>query len=152
MAAILEKFGLRVPYPDNWVVEGGQDPAWPDSVSIQSPGSAFWSLSIHDISTDTNELASIVLNAIQEEYDEVEVEAVNEALVETDLYGFDVSFYCMDLVIQAQLRAFSWEGRKFLVLCQGEDREFDRMSGVFEAMTQSVLDPRLADRIEESSL
>ena len=147
MAAILEKFGLRVPYPENWVMEEGQDPHWPDSVTIQSTGSAFWSISVHEPSTDSNELLSTVLNAMREEYNEVEVEAVHEILGETDMYGFDLSFYCTGLVVQAQLRAFSAEGRKFLILCQGEDREFDRMSPVFEAMTRSVLDRRLADRV-----
>ena len=150
MAVILEKFGVRVPYPENWVVEEGQDPHWPDSVSIQSPGNAFWSLSVHDASADTNEIAGVVLNAIREEYDEVEAEAVHEVLAETDLYGFDLNFCCMRLVVQARLRTFSLAGRKFLVLCQGEDREFDRMSAVFEAMTRSVLDPHLADRVQDS--
>jgi hypothetical protein len=152
MAVVLEKFGVRVPYPENWVVEEGRDAHWPDTVTVQSPGSAFWSLSVHEPSTETNELAAVVLNAIREEYKEVEAEAVHEVLTETDLYGFDLSFYCMDLVIQSRLRVFSAAGRKFMVLCQGEDREFDRMAAVFEAMTRSVLDRRLADRVQDSTL
>ena len=96
MTAVFRKFDLRVPYPENWVVEEGLSPHLPDSVSIQSPGGAFWSVSIHDASTDTNELVSVVLNAIRAEYDEVEVEAVRQVLDENDLYGFDLSFYCLD--------------------------------------------------------
>ena len=51
--------------------------------------------------------AAVVLTALREDYGEVEAEAVREVLADTEMYGFDLSFYCMDLVIQARLRAFS---------------------------------------------
>ena len=58
MVAVLEKFGVRIPYPENWSVEEGANPHWPESLSIESPGGAFWQLSIHADSEDLTELAS----------------------------------------------------------------------------------------------
>ena len=147
MTAVLEKFGVRVPYPENWIVEEGANPHWPESFSIVSPQGAFWSLSIHGGSENLPELAAVVLNAIREEYEEVEAEAVRESIAGTDLIGFRLSFFCLDLLIQAECRAFSLGNRKFVVLYQGEDRDFSRQLAVFEAMTRSVVDRELAERI-----
>jgi hypothetical protein len=147
MTAVLEKFGLRVPYPENWVVEDCPDPLWPESVSIQTPEGAFWSLSIHPLTSDLKQLASTVLETMLGEYQDVEVLSVDETAAGTHLLGFNLTFYCLDLLVQAQLRAFSAAGRSYIVLCQGEDREFDRQAQVFAAMTLSVVDRTIVDRV-----
>jgi hypothetical protein len=150
MPALLEKFGLRLPYPENWEVDDSPDPMWPESVLIQTPGSAFWSLSIHPPNSDLKQLAGMVLDTMRREYEDVEVETVRETLVDTPLQGFNLRFYCLDLLVQAQLRAFSTAGQSYVVLCQGEDREFDRQAMVFAAMTQAVVDRTIADRVIEA--
>lgn len=150
MAALLEKFGLRLPYPENWEVDDSPDPMWPESVSIQTPEAAFWSLSIHPPSADLKQLAETVLDAMRREYDDVEVETVRETLADTPVQGFNLRFYCLDLLVQAQLRAFSTASQSYVVLCQGEDREFDRQAAVFAAMTQAVVDRTIADRVIEA--
>jgi hypothetical protein len=150
MAAVLEKFGLRLPYPENWEVDDSPDPLWPESVSIQTPEGAFWSLSIHPPTSDLKRLVSVVLDTLRHEYDDVEVETVSETVADTRLQGFNLRFYCLDLLVQAQLRAFSAAGRSYVVLCQGEDREFDRQAAVFAAITRAIVDRTIADRVLEA--
>jgi hypothetical protein len=150
MAALLEKFGLRLPYPENWEVEEFPDPTWPESVQIQTPGGAFWSLSIHPANSDLKRLAGAVLDTMRREYDDVEFEAVHETLADISVHGFNLRFYCLDLLVQAQLRTFSMADRSYVMLCQGEDREFDRQVAVFAAMTRAVVDRTIADRVIEA--
>jgi hypothetical protein len=150
MAALLEKFGLRLPYPENWEVDDSPDPMWPESISIQTPEGAFWSLSIHPLDSDLKRLVETVLDTMRHEYEDVEVEMVRETLADTSLQGFNLRFYCLDLLVQAQLRAFTTAGRSYVVLCQGEDREFERQARVFAALTQAVVDRTIADRVIEA--
>ncbi len=105
MTALLEKFGVRVPYPENWSVDGGASQQFPETWSVQSPEGAFWSLSVHEGPENLTDLAATVLDAICEEYGDVETEAVEETVAGTDLHGFDLAFYCRELLIQAQCRS-----------------------------------------------
>jgi hypothetical protein len=150
MTALLEKFGVRVPYPENWSVDGGSSQQYSETWSVQSPEGAFWSLSVHDGPENLTDLAATVLDTIREEYGDVETEVVEETIADTDLHGFNLTFYCQELLIQAQCRVFLVDGRKFIVLCQGEDRDFDRQHAVFDAMTRSVIDRSIAERISRS--
>jgi hypothetical protein len=150
MAVLLEKFGLRLPYPENWEVDDSPDPMWPESISIQTPGDAFWSVSIHPANSDLKQLADTVLDTMRREYEDVEVEMIRETLADTPMQGFNLRFYCLDLLVQAQLRAFSMADQSYVVLCQGEDREFDRQAAVFAAITRAVVDRTIADRVIEA--
>ena len=47
MPAVYEKLGVRFLYPENWQITDEELDGWPQSVSVQSPGSAFWSLHVY---------------------------------------------------------------------------------------------------------
>jgi hypothetical protein len=53
--------------------------------------------------------------------------------------GYEVHFYVGALVAAARIRVFERDSALVLLLCQAEDREFDRLEPVFEAMTVSLL-------------
>jgi len=147
MSGIYENFGLRLPYPENWTVEDGRNSEWPESVVLQSPGSGFWSVSIHPGDTDGTELAAQVLNTLRQEYEEIEAESVRDKVGDVDASGFDLNFYCLDFVITASLRVFRGGERLFLVLYQAENREFEQLSPIFQLLSASILDPQLADQV-----
>jgi len=94
---------------------------------------------LHPPDTDASELASTALVAMQNEYDELDSEPVQEEISRMGLIGFDLNFYCLDLTNTAWIRAGSNYSATFLVICQAEDREFEEVSGVFQAMTASLL-------------
>jgi hypothetical protein len=88
---------------------------------------------------DPAELAQTALVAFQNEYDELDSEPIREEIGGVELTGFDLNFYCLDLTNTARVRSGSKNSMTYLVICQAEDREFEEVSAVFQAMTASLL-------------
>lgn len=151
MPAVFDRFGIRFQYPENWTVETDDATPGRQTISVYSPGGAFWTVALRNAKEQPLELARAALQVLQGEYDELDSEAVQETVSGVDLVGFDVNFYCLDLTNTAWIRAGlspvtgSGPGDKtslamaYLIVCQGEDREFDQISPVFRAMTTSLL-------------
>ena len=55
------------------------------------------------------------------------------------LDGSDLNFYCLDLTNTAQVRTLTTPDAIYLILCQAEDREWDEVAPVFDAMTTSFV-------------
>ena len=133
------KLGIHFQFPDNWTLDESDALKGDESVSVYSPGGAFWSIIKHPRSASPRELVEAALQAMRQEYDELDVEEVKEMLVGHELVGCDMNFYCLDLTNTALLRSFQTAEATYLVLCQADDREFTEVSPVFRAMTQSLL-------------
>ena len=139
MPAIFEQSGLRFEYPDNWSVELPEEGKSGEQVVVSSPETAFWHLSRHPSEVELEPLFDEVLAALRAEYQDIEVEPAHESLEDFELEGYDVNFICLDLTNTCWLRACRTPSATFLLLCQAEDREFDRVSIVFRAMLISML-------------
>jgi hypothetical protein len=137
--------GVRFLYPDNWVLDEEDTPGGNPSVTVQSPGGAFWSLAIHSPTTDPDELAQAALKALKAEYQDSESEAVTERIGDRSIDGYDFHFFYLDFVNTAIVRGFRTPNASCLVLCQAEDREFDELGVVFRAITTSLLSSCEAD-------
>ncbi len=133
------KLGIHFQFPDNWALDESDALKGDESVSVFSPGGAFWSIIKHPRSALPQELVEAALQAMRQEYDELDAEGVEETLAGQALVGFDMNFYCLDLTNTALLRAFQTAEATYLVLCQADDREFAEVEGVFRAMTRSLL-------------
>ncbi len=138
MAAVFDRFGIRFSYPENWRLEEEEAIEWPRSVSVESPIGAFWNLMVHPAGTDIEEVAQVTLDALRGEYEQAEFQPVWDKIEGRPVKGFDVQFFFLDLVIEAQVRAFALEAATVVVLCQGEDRDFQQLEAVFQAMTLSL--------------
>ncbi len=139
MPSTYDKQGVRFLYPDNWVLDEEDSPAGSPSVTVQSPGGAFWSLAIHDPTTDPRDLAAAALEALQIEYPDSESEAVTERIGGQSIEGYDFHFFYLDFVSTAAIRGLRTANASCLVLCQAEDREYDELGVVFRAITTSLL-------------
>lgn len=141
MVGIYDRTGLQFCYPENWTLCDEQlDPARP-SVSVQSPGTAFWSLAGYPATTETQAVAAEALRAMRSEYESLEFQPIADsvrAAAGEDVFGYDMQFFCLDMVISARVVAFRSRGRTFLVQWQAEDQEFESLREVFQAMTLSV--------------
>lgn len=126
-------------YPENWTLDESDAVAGRRCVSVYSPGGAFWTVALHARSLDPQELATTVLNAVKQEYEEFESEPVHEEVCGKELAGYDLNFYCLDLTNSALIRGFRTDTDSCVVLCQAEDREFTEVEPVFRAMTASLL-------------
>ena len=134
-----EKLGISFQYPDNWTLDEEDALAGRRSVTVYSPGGAFWSVAAHPRSADPARLAEAAVEAMKQEYEGLEAEETREALAGRELIGYDLNFYYLDLINTAQIRCLRTEQTTYTVFCQAEDREFDRIELVFRAMTSSLL-------------
>jgi hypothetical protein len=145
MPCTYDKLGVRFLYPDNWFLDEEDAPGGIPSVTVQSPGGAFWSLAIHSPETDPDELAQAALKALKAEYQDSEAEAVTERIAGQTIDGYDFHFFYLDFVNTAVVRGFRTPKASCLVLCQAEDREFNELAVVFRAITTSLLSSCDAD-------
>ncbi len=141
MPSVYDKSGLRLLYPDNWTLDEDTSGGAARSVTVQSPGGAFWSIAVHDPAADPRELAHTALEALKQEYADFDAEPVTEELANQPVGGFDFRFFYLDFTNTATIRAFRTPTATCLVLCQAEDREFEQLAQVFRAITTSVLSP-----------
>jgi len=139
MPAEFRKLGISFQYPDNWALDEEDALAGRRSVTVCSPGGAFWSVSVHPRSTDPAMLAKAAVDAMKAEYDDLETEEIQETIAGRQTIGYDLSFYCLDLTSTASVRCIRTDRATYTVFCQAEDREYDKVRAVFLAMTTSLL-------------
>lgn len=140
MPAIFDHLGVQFQYPESWALEAG-DEAGGEEVTVYSPGGAFWSLTIHERG-EPFELTDVVVQAMREEYDDLDSEDVEDQIAGQELSGFDLNFYCLDLTNTAQIRAFQRGAKTYLMIWQAEDREFDMFAPIFRAIATSLIENR----------
>lgn len=139
MPGFYEKDGLRFAYPDNWTVDEEGDNQGDVAVTVNSPHTAFWSVVYYRGRRDVHELANCVLDALKDEYPQLEVDEADTSFDGGDACGYDLSFSYVDLLSTAAIRAFQHTGGTYVVLSQAEDHELPDVEPVFEAMTASLV-------------
>lgn len=139
MPAVYDKLGIHFQYPENWTLDESEALEGERSVSVYSPGGAFWSVIIHPPTLDPRVLAEAALDTMKQVYDELDAEPIEESIADRELIGCDMNFYCLDLTNTAQVRGFRRPEGTYLVMCQADDREFSEVEPVFRAMTLSLL-------------
>ena len=90
-------------------------------------------------SADPKGMARAAVDAMRQEYPEIEVEEAREDLAGHDLVGYDLSFFYLDLTNTARVRCLRSERSTLTIFCQAEDDEFRQLQEVFQAMTVSLL-------------
>jgi hypothetical protein len=141
MPAVYEKLGIRFLYPDNWTLDESEALAGNRSVTVYSPGAAFWSIVLYGPDASTADLAAEALRSLQGEYEDAEAEPASDEIAGQTLKGYDVNFFLLDLTNTALIRSFRAGDNTCLVLCQSEDRELVTAGPVFRAITTSLLTP-----------
>lgn len=140
MVASYHHPGLQFFYPDNWTITDESLADWPRTVSVQSPGSGFWTVVQYELGTTPQTLLEQTLRQMQEEYESVESATIVDQFEAVQATGFELFFYCFDFLICARiLTARAADGSVLLILWQAEDREFAEAELVFRAITTSLL-------------
>lgn len=139
MPAKYEKLGICFQYPENWTLDELDAMEGRQSVTVFSPGGAFWSVAVHPGTTDLDQLARAAVQAMRDEYSEVEAEEAREAIGGHEMTGYDLNFFYLDLTNTAQIRCLKTERATYSIFCQAEDHEFDQIDRVFRAITASLL-------------
>ncbi len=122
MVATFNRAGITFSYPDNWVEESeANENGW--TVIIQSPGTAFLSLTVDESLPPMGELADAALDAFKAEYPDLESEPVCETIANRPAVGYDVDFFSLDLTNSCDIRSLSAGIGTILILSQATDSE-----------------------------
>jgi hypothetical protein len=139
MPARFDRLGISFQYPDNWTLDDSDALLGRKSVTVYSPGGAFWSVAMQPGTAEPAKLAAAVVEAMKQEYQGLEVQKTQEAMAGHELVGYDLAFYCLDLTNTAHVRSLRLARTTYTIYCQAEDREYERVKRVFEAMTITLL-------------
>ena len=130
---------LECVYPDNWKLLEDTDEDGPIGFTIESPDAAFFSLIRYPWNCAPREVLERAIPAMNEDYDQFESNPFEPSLGIDDSRAAEVNFYCLDLLVTAQLQAFTIRPFTYLVQTQAEDRTFQKLELVFRAMLVSIL-------------
>jgi hypothetical protein len=139
MPAVYENLGVRFLYPENWSITDEQDGDWPQSVTLQSQDTGFWSLHVYPPGEDLKPIVKELIAAIQEEFRDIEVLPAKETFGETPTTGVDLAFFYLDLLVEAKIRCLRTPSATLVWLYQAESREFEAIEAVFQAIAVSML-------------
>jgi hypothetical protein len=139
MPALFDQFGICFEFPENWQVNLPTEAAGDVSITVSSPETAFWSLTRYRSTVNPTELLEQVLATMKDEYAELEFNTVTDNIEDQPMVGYDLNFFCLDLSNTAWFRGFQREEITYLLFCQAEDREMERVQLVLQAMTVSLL-------------
>jgi len=139
MPAQFNKMGIRFTYPDNWIVDESSAMEGAASVTVYSPTESFWTVSLHPADVEPEELVRSGVAALRETYPDLDVDEVRATVQGREVIGADVNFICLDLTNTAQIRVFESANCVVVVFCQADDRDFDALGPVFQAMTFSLM-------------
>jgi hypothetical protein len=134
---IFDQEGVSFQYPENWQLEQEEtDEGW--TVSVQSPGTAFLTLTCDSRMPAIEEVAEAVLGTMQEEYPTLEAEPIVDTVAGQPAVGHDMQFFSFDLTNTCWTRSFYGGCGTVLVLCQTSDLESEQYEPVLRAICASL--------------
>ena len=139
MAAIFDQYGIRFEFPENWSVDEPEETSGAVSVTVSSPGTAFWSLGVYPASVRPTELLTEVLAAMKAEYPSLDFDETFDEIDDQRMAGYEINFICLDLCNTATVHGFQLGDSTYLLLWQAEDEEMIEVEPVFRAITLSLL-------------
>ena len=139
MPARFNRLGISFQYPDNWTLDDADAMLGRHTVTVYSPGGAFWSVAINSDSAEPDNLLVAAIEAMKQEYEGLEAKMARETVAGHELLGCNLAFCCLDLTNTAWIRSLRIAQTTYMIFCQAEDREFEQVESVFKAMTTSLL-------------
>ena len=137
MAARFDDGGIRFQYPENWRLEREEnETGW--TVSLQSPGTAFMMVCLREDLPTPDQVAEAALDALREEYPELEADDCVDNLAGQPAIGHDIRFISLDLTNTCWTRSFYSSEGTVLVLCQANDLELEEHEPVLRAICKSL--------------
>jgi hypothetical protein len=137
MVAQFEDAGISLKYPENWKLEREEsESGW--TISLYSPETAFLMLSLREDMPSLDTLAETALEALREEYPDLESEECLGSLAGQPTIGYDIRFFSLDLTNTCWVRCFYAAQGAVLLLCQFNDLEGEKNEPVLRAICKSL--------------
>lgn len=133
-----EDHGVRFEYPSEWKLEVTEDGPL-TTIDLEHPDGVAFLLVSTDVSCpDPAEVADSALEAMREEYPDLESDAVEEMISDGYATGHDVVFFSLDLSNTARIRCFRTLNRTILVFGQWTDLVDIEVSDLAEMVLRSI--------------
>lgn len=126
-------------YPDNWRLVDDRNVSLPRVVTLETPTGGMWLLHILDLNNDLDMRVKEVIRELEQQFDGLEVNPVTQSIGDHECNGFDAFFFCLDLLVCAQIRSLRTDTYQYVIVAQAESRDFDQNQEVFKAITHSLL-------------
>jgi hypothetical protein len=137
MALQFDQDGIRFRYPENWRLEQEEgDSGW--TVMVQSPDTAFMLVSLDQDMPEPSAMAETALEALRQDYADLEAEEHMESMAGQPAVGHDIRFFSLDLTNTCWTRSFYGGGGTVLVMCQVNDLELEKNEPVLRAICASL--------------
>ena len=135
--AEFQRDGLSFQYPATWKLETqDSDTGW--TVTVQSPDTAFLLLSFDSDMPEPENMAQAALDAMREEYPELEAEEKVETLAGQPALGHDIQFFSFDLTNTCCLRSFFAGQGTALLMWQANDLELEINGPILRGVCASL--------------
>jgi hypothetical protein len=135
---VYEDHGVRFEYPSDWTVEVA-DEGPVTTVDLQHPGGVAFALVRTDESCpDPEELADLALEAMRDEYPQLDSAPVIETLDGHSVAGHDVEFFSLDIASAASIRSFRTARRTVLVFGQWSDLGEEDLPELIRSLFRSL--------------
>ena len=136
-----ENHGVRFDYPSSWELEEN-DHGGVMTVAVQDPGGLGFALITTDESCpDPADVADAALEAMREEYPELDASPAMETINDHCATGHDVEFFALDMTNGASIRCFRTPNRTVLAFGQwsdvGEANLPDLIRDVFQSIEET---------------
>jgi hypothetical protein len=137
MDRVFEGHGIRFEYPEDWILHE-QSSAEEITLTVQSPDSSFWSVTLIMDRPDPRRVLDEILDTFREEYSEIDIYPSEVRLGDQPTESCELDFVCHDLIGSAFLRAVTAPNFTLLVLYQGADLELDDTQPLMEKINNSL--------------
>jgi hypothetical protein len=139
-AEVYEDHGVHFEYPSSWSLEVTEEGPV-TTVDLQHPGGiAFVLVRTDEERPDPADLADQALEAMREEYPDLDAFPAMETLDEYRAIGHDVEFFSLDITNSARIRSFRSARHTVLVFGQwsdlGEDDLGELVGDVFRSLEE----------------
>lgn len=132
-----QRDGVSFRYPDDWrLAREENEDGW--TVLLQSPGTAFVTLTCDRSGSTVEEVAGVALEALQEDYPGLESEPQVDSLAGQMAVGHDIQFISLDLTNSCWTRSLYSDEGTLLLLCQTNDLEIEQYEPVMRAIRASL--------------
>ncbi|MBP3957224.1 hypothetical protein J8F10_18335 [Gemmata sp. G18] len=134
-----ERDRIAIRYPTNWTAEEAEDPesgGW--SVTVSSPDTAFFMMSLQPEARDPGELADQSLDALKGEYKDLDSEDVTETISGQPAIGFNADFLTVDTATNCRVRCMDTFAGPLLLLAQVSEYDRARNEPVLNAIIKSL--------------
>lgn len=119
---VFDRTGVRFHFPDDWTLDA-DDSITEWSATIESPGSAFFLFSMRSMEETPSDLVDEALEAMKEDYKDLEAEMLVTNLAGHPALGYDVDFTTVDAVTKSWIRCIDTEFGPLLILAQLAEHE-----------------------------